>query len=435
MKYFLTLALLSLSVGFSQVTTSLLDGMVADPSGSAVVGAEITVTNVDNGQVLKVLTDERGRWALASMIAGDYRVSASIKGFRTSTIDSVKLDAGVPKTVNLKLEVGAVTETVEVQSGGELVQATSATITSTVQQRQVQDLPFISRGGMDLLVTQPGVQTGNTNRGSFINGLPLAALSVTMDGINTQDNYYKNGDGFFTLIPARQDALEEITLSTSATGVDANAQGAATVKFITKGGTNVLHGGAFWQHRNTALDANSYFNNINGLQRNKVILNQGGFNLGGPIKKNKLFFFTNYEIYRYPAADDDHPRSNAAGRDSRELYLSSLGRNGDSQRAYTGRRRRLHFQRGPDHRPDAGPDQWVHEERHAAGSPREQFRLRSQQLALPAKGHLKELGGHHTRGLQHHPDMRCNSCIHIQRTHRHPTSRTAWCRSIPAQER
>src|SRR5262249_10788391 len=165
-------------------------------------------------------------------------VTVSIKGFRTASIDGVKIDAGVPKTVNVKLEVGSVTETIEVQAGGELVQATSATISSTVQQRQVQDLPFISRGGMDLLVTQPGVQTGTTNRNSFINGLPLSALSVTIDGINTQDNYYKNGDGFFTLVPARQDALEEITLSTSAAGADANAQGAASVKFITKGGTN-----------------------------------------------------------------------------------------------------------------------------------------------------------------------------------------------------
>jgi Carboxypeptidase regulatory-like domain len=286
---------------FSQVTTSLLDGTVTDPGGGVVAGAEITVTNADNGQVLRMKSDERGHWALPAMIAGEYKVAVSAAGFRGAAIDGVKIDAGVPKTVNVKLEVGSVTETVEVAASGELLQTTSATIASTVQQRQVKDLPFISRGGMDLLVTQPGVQTGTTNRTSFINGLPLAALNVTIDGINTQDNYYKNGDGFFTLIPARQDALEEITLSTSATGVDANAQGAATVKFITKGGTNTLHGGVFWQHRNTDLDANSYFNNINGLQRNKVILNQGGFNVGGPIKKNRLFFFTNYEIYRYPA--------------------------------------------------------------------------------------------------------------------------------------
>jgi TonB dependent receptor len=115
------------------------------------------------------------------------------------------------------------------------------------------------------------------------------------------DNYYKSGDGFFTTIPVRTDSVEEVTLSTSAAGAESSAQGAAQVKFITRGGTNEFHGGTFWQHRNTALDANYYFNNIDGLPRDRVILNQGGVHVGGPIKKNKLFFFTNFEVYRYPA--------------------------------------------------------------------------------------------------------------------------------------
>jgi hypothetical protein len=297
--FFMLLAMAAFA--FAQVTTSRLDGTVSDPQGGLVPGAEIVVVNNDNGQILKARTDDRGYWLLPGVPAGSYKVSCSIKGFRTTTLDDVKIDAGVPKTADIKLEVGEITEVVMVNASGELVQTSSATVSSTIQKDQVTDLPLVSRGGMDLLVTQPGVQTGTTNRTSFINGLPLAAISVTIDGINTQDNYYKNGDGFFTVIPARQDSLEEITLTTSAAGADANSQGAATVKFITKGGTNQFHGGAFWQHRNTDLDANSYFNNINGLPRNKVILNQGGFNAGGPIKKNKLLFFTNYEIYRYPA--------------------------------------------------------------------------------------------------------------------------------------
>jgi hypothetical protein len=287
-------------MGWAQ-STSLMDGTVTDPQGSAVVGAEVVVINADNAATYKTTSDERGHWALPSMPAGPYRITVTVKGFRTMIIDNVKVDAGVPSTVNVKLEIGQVSETVSVSAGAEMVQTSTATVSSTIQQSQVLDLPFTSRGGMDLLVTQAGVQTGTTARNSFVNGLPWASMSVTIDGINTQDNYYKNGDGFFTVIPARQDALEEITLTTSAAGVDANAQGAAQVKFVTKGGTNEFHGGAFWQHRNTALDANSYFNNINGLPRNKVILNQGGVRIGGPILKNKLFFFTNYEIYRYPA--------------------------------------------------------------------------------------------------------------------------------------
>jgi hypothetical protein len=277
-----------------------MDGTVTDPQGSAVVGAEVVVVNADNAASYKTTTDDRGHWALTSIPAGPYRITVMVKGFRTMIIDNIKVDAGVPSTVNAKLEIGQVSETVSISAGAEMVQTSSATVSSTIQQSQVLDLPFTSRGGMDLLVTQSGVQTGTTARNSFVNGLPWASMSVTIDGINTQDNYYKNGDGFFSVIPARQDALEEITLTTSAAGVDANAQGAAQVKFVTKGGTNELHGGAFWQHRNTDLNANSYFNNINGQPRNKVILNQGGIRMGGPIVKNKLFFFTNYEIYRYP---------------------------------------------------------------------------------------------------------------------------------------
>lgn len=302
MRNVLVLLAVFAALACAQVTTSsTLDGTVTDAQGALVTGAQIVVVNVDNGQTLKATADDHGHWVIAAVPVGAYRVTVTMAGFRTLTMPGVNVNAGVPVSVNGKLEVGAVTETVEVSASGELVQASSATVSSTVQQRQVLDLPFISRGGMDLLVTQPGVQTGTSNRTSFINGLPLAALSVTIDGINTQDNYYKNGDGFFTVIPARQDSLEEITISTSASGVDSNSQGAAQVKFITKGGTNQFHGGSFWQHRNTAFNANSYFNNINGLGRNKVILNQGGINIGGPIIKNKLFFFTNYEIYRYPA--------------------------------------------------------------------------------------------------------------------------------------
>ena len=298
-----------------------MDGTVTDPQGAAVPGAEITVTNASTSATFKAATNERGEWALPAMSAGNYRVSVAAKGFKTVTIDDVGMNAGVPRSVNSTLEIGATTETVVVTGGAELVQTSSATVTSSVQQRQVFELPYNSRGGMDLLVIQPGTQTTGANRSTFINGLPYSAIAVTIDGVNSQDNYYKNGDGFFSLIPVRQDSLEEITLSTSATGADSNAQGAAQVKFTTKGGTNEYHGGVFWQHRNTALNANYYFNSINGQPRNRVILNQGGARAGGPIVKNKLFFFTNYEIYRYHRADLHHPHGHGPRRTERRLHL------------------------------------------------------------------------------------------------------------------
>ncbi len=305
MKSALTLLLallLSAVLAVAQVTTTApMDGNVTDPTGAAVVGAQVTVVNSANGQTFPVTTDERGHWILPALGSGTYRVKVASAGFRTVSIEGVKMDAGVPATVNSKLEIGQVTETVEITAGAELVQATNATVNTTLQGRQIFELPFSTRSALDLLVTQPGTQTAGTARNTFINGLPASAINITIDGINTQDNYYKSGDGFFTLIPPRSDSMEEVTLTTAAAGADSLAQGAAQVKFITKSGSNSYHGGAFWQHRNTALNANYYFNNINGLPRDRVILNQGGARIGGPIIKNKLLFFTNFEVYRYPA--------------------------------------------------------------------------------------------------------------------------------------
>src|SRR5215469_8878061 len=296
----LVFALLALSASlFAQ--TSPLDGNVTDPQNAAIPGATVDVVNTENGQTFHTKTDEHGHWVVTSIPAGLYRVNISFKGFRSAVLENVKIDAGVAATANAKLEVGQATETVEVSAGAELVQSSDASVSTTLQGQQISALPFTSRNALELLVTQPGTQTGTTPRGSQVNGLPFSALNVTMDGINTQDNLLKSSDGFFTNIPAHPDALEEVTMTTSANSADSLSGGAAQIKFVTKGGTNTFHGGGNWQHRNTDLNANYYFNTINGQPRDAVILNQGGVNLGGPILKNKLHFFTNYEIYRYPA--------------------------------------------------------------------------------------------------------------------------------------
>ena len=287
---------LSATIALSQIaTTSTLDGTVTDPQKSAVEGAQVTVTNVNNGQTFKAESDTRGHWLLPSMTAGIYKISVSAKGFRTEVLDNVKIDSGIPATANSELGLGSVTEVVEVQAGAEMVQTTGATVNTTLEGRLVLDLPQITRGGLDLLVSQPGVQTAGDNRNSSINGLPNSALNVTIDGLNTQDQDLKSSNGFFTYIPITQDSIEEVTLTTSAAGADATGEGAGQIKFVTKSGTNAFHGGVFEQVRNTALDANYYFNNINGLPRDIVQLNQFGGHVGGPILKNKLFFFTNIE--------------------------------------------------------------------------------------------------------------------------------------------
>jgi hypothetical protein len=295
-------ALLTLCAGlvFGQGSTARIDGTVTDPQGSAVPSADIQVLNPATGQVLKTSTDDRGQWAIPGLGAASYRVTATKSGFRVATVDGVVLNAGVPATVNLKLELGSTSEVIEVTAGAEIVQATSAAVSSTVSGRQIFELPFATRNAVELLVTQPGVQTPTNPRSSSVNGLPRGALNVTIDGMNTQDNMLKSSDGFFSYIYPTVDSLDELTVTTSAGNADSAGQGAAQIKFVTKSGGNQFHGGGFYQERRTGWNANYFFNNQQGLQRDVVKLTQRGLHVGGPVLKNRVFFFVNYEQYKLP---------------------------------------------------------------------------------------------------------------------------------------
>jgi Carboxypeptidase regulatory-like domain len=288
---------------YSQVSSSQMDGTVTDPTGAAVPAADVTVTNVATGALFKTVTNDRGEWALPSMSAAIYKVSVTKSGFKAGVASQVQMNAGVPATINIRLELGQATEIVEVSGGAELVQTSDAQVSTTLTDKQLTDLPFATRNAIELLVDVPGTSTPTTPRSSTVNGLPKGALNVTIDGMNTQDNMLKSSDGYFSYIMPSVDALEEVTLSTSAAGVDSTGQGGAQIKFVTRSGTNTFHGGGFYQVRNTALDANYFFNNQVGLPRDIVHLRQYGGHLGGPIIKNKLFFFGNVELYRYPGTN------------------------------------------------------------------------------------------------------------------------------------
>ncbi|MBL8229228.1 MAG: carboxypeptidase regulatory-like domain-containing protein [Bryobacterales bacterium] len=291
----------------SQITTSRLDGSVADPTGAAIIGAQVQARNVATGQTFTTQSNERGEWVIPAVPTATYRVTVSATGFKSSSVPDVKVDAGVPATVNLKLELGSVTETIEVSGAAEVLQTSTATVASTITGRQINELPFTSRNALELIVTQPGSATPGTPRTTSINGLPKGSMNITLDGINIQDNLLRSDDGFFASIQPRQDAVEEVTMITAAAGAESLGEGAAQVKFVTKAGTNDWHGGLFWQHRNDFFNSNFYFNNVNGLPRDRIILNQFGGRVGGPIKRNKAFFFVNFEEFRLPQTYNGGP--------------------------------------------------------------------------------------------------------------------------------
>ncbi len=291
---------LSAGAAFSQVTTSRLDGTVTDSGGALIPSAAVEVLNVSQQQTFKTVADEKGYWAIPSLPSGIYRVSVSRAGFKTGVVGNVKLDAGVPATVNVTLQVGALTETIEVTSGAEVLQTDTATVASTLQGAQIHDLPFTSHNATDLIATQPGAQTAQGPRYAVINGLPQSTINITLDGINIQDNTNKSTDGVFNNVQARTEAIEEMTMSTAAANADSTGEGAAQIKFVTRAGTNQWHGGVFETNRNTYFEAKYYFNSVNGLPRDYLNLNEWGYRLGGPVKKNKLFFFTTFEFFFLP---------------------------------------------------------------------------------------------------------------------------------------
>src|SRR5579872_7193875 len=164
----------------AQVMTGRLEGTVTDSQGASVPGAQVKVLNIQTGQTLNVVADDKGLWALPSMPSATYTVTVSHPGFKTENIDNVKVDAGVPATVNTTLQVGALTETVEVAAGAEILQTQTATVTSTLVCRQLHELPFTSRNLTELIVTQPGSATPGVPRSTSVYGLPQSAMNVTL---------------------------------------------------------------------------------------------------------------------------------------------------------------------------------------------------------------------------------------------------------------
>jgi len=305
----------------AQTTTGAIGGTVIDANGAAVPNAAVTIRG-EGGQEFTATTAENGTFRVPAVASGIYTVTVTATNFKTAIVENVKVDVGLPTSVDATLEPGNVTEVVTIQSGGEVLQTQTATIGTTITGRQITETPITSRDALDLLTLLPGTATVGAPRRSSINGLPKGSLSITIDGVDVQDNLLRSSDGFFTYVRPRVDAIDEVTVSTASPGAESSGDGAVQIKFVTKRGTNNYRGGLFWQHRNSALNAAYWYNNRDlaplpgddKAPRNKVILNQYGGRLGGPIPflnfcegcpifnsgKDKAFFFVNYEEFRLP---------------------------------------------------------------------------------------------------------------------------------------
>ena len=302
------LLLAGASLVFGQAT-SRLTGDVADRSGAAVPGAVVTIRNLETGNERKVVTSEEGGYSVPSLPPGEYTITASKEGFRQARRESVRLEVAQTARLDFTLELGAVSETVDVVGAAPLIDSDTSSIGQVIETKAIEDLPLNGRNFVQLATLGPGVvgvgfgakgtimsgtRPDDLRPGSelFSNGNRENSNNFLMDGIDNNERLTLS----ITLRPSVE-AVREFKIQTNMFAADQGRNSGATVNVITKSGSNNWHGSAYEFLRNDKLDARNYFAPLN-FPKPAYRQNQFGGTVGGKIIENKLFFFTNYEGYR-----------------------------------------------------------------------------------------------------------------------------------------
>jgi hypothetical protein len=290
--------------GQGGATTTSLTGVVVDASGGVVPGVDVVAKNNATAGVFSAVSNETGTFVIPALDPGMYTVTVSLMGFKTVVLPDVQLITAQPAKVKVTLLVGELSETVTVSGATEILQTESAAISTTLSTKQISTVPMSARSALDFVASLPGVDSTSTVRNSTVMGLQPSAINITIDGFNVQDNFYKSSSGqaFFARMFPRMDAVEEITVSTANAGAESAGQGAVQIRFVTRSGTNTLQGSAYEYARRTRFNSNYWFNKQQGLPNTEMNMDTFGVRIGGPAKKDKLFFFFNFEELWNPAS-------------------------------------------------------------------------------------------------------------------------------------
>jgi len=309
---FLICFLLSISSAWAQTGTTSLHGKVLDSTRAVVEGASVTLANRTQGFSRNATTPSTGDFEFLALPPGTYVLTVEKAGFKRSEQTNLQLLVNVPTSVNVVLEVGAPTTQIEVSGQAPVINTDDATLGIAFGENQVKELPLEGRNVPDLLTLQPGVAyTGNradTNasdtRSGAVNGARSDQGNITLDGIRVNE---EGGNAFQAVLPVTLDSVQEFRVTTSNSNADEGGTSGAQVALVTKSGTNNFHGSLYEYHRNTYTSANDYFNKFSQLQgctlpdpnscnqAPKLIRNIFGASFGGPLKKDRLFLFMNYE--------------------------------------------------------------------------------------------------------------------------------------------
>jgi len=298
--------LTSISAAWGQATTSLR-GTVTDPSGKAVAGASVVLSSAETKTARNIATGDQGEYQFLLVPPGTYTLTVTATGFRRYEEKDLALLVNTPATANVQLKIGATAEVVTVTSEAPAINMVDASLGNSFEEKQVIQLPLEGRNVPDLLSLQAGVAyTGNRigdkdqdTRNGAVNGARSDQSNITLDGVDVNDQ--SNGYAFTSVLPVTQDSIEEFRVTTTNYGADQGQGSGAQVALVTKSGTNTFHGSAYEYIRNTITSANDYLvkqSELNIGAANKPLhLNRNifGASVGGPLRKDRLFFFANYE--------------------------------------------------------------------------------------------------------------------------------------------
>lgn len=288
----------------AQRSTGNIRGVVTDSSGAALVGANVNVKNAGTGETRTATTNQQGEYVFTDLPVGMYDVTVRQQNFKESVNRGVELHVASTAVVNAVLQVGNVEEKIEVEANAIQVETSTGAVGNVVDGRSVRELPLNGRSFAQLTQLMPGVSAAanfdSKNKGLeagvdfSVNGNSTTGNIFLVDGVNNNDV----GSNRTIMIYPSIDAIQEFKILRNSYGPEYGQAMGAVVSIVTRGGTNNWHGGAFYFGRNDALNATDYFNKLNNAPKDKLRRNDFGYNIGGPIKKDKLFFFWSQEWNR-----------------------------------------------------------------------------------------------------------------------------------------
>lgn len=300
--FFSAFFLYSARVSAQSLTTGAIAGTVTDQTAAVVPGATVTVTSIGTGATRTLTTNAAGSYLITLLVPADYRIKVGAKGFKTAEQGPITVTVSQTATVSITLEVGTATQTVEVTANAQLITTENPNNTATVGQMAIANLP---NPGMDLTFAAqvaPGAMM-NTSGGYGnveFNGLPAESTNFTIDGLDANDPFLNLNNSGATNLQLGLNSIQETSVNTLSFSVDEGRQGAAQINYVSKSGGNRFHGNAYEIWNGSSMNAANYFLNAQWGTNPKPFsnLNQFGGSVGGPILKDKLFFFFDWEQTR-----------------------------------------------------------------------------------------------------------------------------------------